>query len=81
MLIAIGQKFDQDVFAELNIENGKIVVSDYQTSMKGLFAGGDCIASGLDLTVQAVEDGKQAAHAMDRYLSKNRKLSNLSEEK
>lgn len=36
--------------------------------MKGVFAGGDCIRSGEDLTVQAVEDGKQAAHAIDTYL-------------
>jgi len=57
-------------FSKLDIERGKIVVSDdYQTSIKGVFAGGDCIASGEDLTVQAVEDGKQAAHAIDRYLS------------
>jgi len=70
VLKAIGQKFDQNTFSELEIKNGKIVVSDdYETSIKGLFAGGDCIASGEDLTVQAVEDGKQAAHAIDRYLS------------
>ena len=75
VLKAIGQNLDQQSlsdaqFSELNIERGKIVVSDdYQTSIKGVFAGGDCIASGEDLTVQAVEDGKQAAHAIDRYLS------------
>jgi len=75
VLKAIGQKLELGVFSESNfmkleVKNGKIVVSeDYETSIKGLFAGGDCIASGEDLTVQAVEDGKQAAHAIDRYLS------------
>lgn len=69
VLTAIGQKLDQSLVPELNIEQGKIVVSDdYETSMKAVFAGGDCIASGVDLTVQAVEDGKQAAYAIDRYL-------------
>ncbi|MFT6732079.1 MAG: dihydropyrimidine dehydrogenase (NAD+) subunit PreT [Polaribacter sp.] len=72
VLIAIGQKLAQSTFLDLEIKKGKIVVSDdYQTSIKGLFAGGDCIASGEDLTVQAVEDGKQAAHAINDYLSKS----------
>jgi len=77
VLKAIGQKLDQQSlsdaqFSDLKIEHGKIKVSDdYQTSIKGVFAGGDCIASGEDLTVQAVEDGKQAAHAIDRYLSES----------
>jgi len=38
--------------------------------VKGIWAGGDCIAGGQDLTVAAVEDGKQAAlsihHALNR---------------
>jgi len=76
VLKAIGQTFDQPSFSELEVSKGKIVVSEnYETSIKGVFAGGDCIDSGEDLTVQAVEDGKQAAHAMDHY------LSNLSGEK
>ena len=35
-----------------------------------LAAGGDCVDTGHDLTVQAVEDGKRAAEAIDRYLAK-----------
>jgi len=34
-----------------------------------VWAGGDCAATGMDLTVQAVQDGKQAAAAIDRALS------------
>jgi len=48
---------------------GKIAVnSKYETSLAGVWAGGDCIRSGEDLTVQAVEDGKQAALAIHRKL-------------
>lgn len=69
VLKAIGQTLDEGALAGLAIDRGKIVVNgDYCTSLDGVFAGGDCIASGEDLTVQAVEDGKQAAHAMDKFL-------------
>jgi glutamate synthase (NADPH/NADH) small chain len=51
---------------------GKIVVDgDFKTSMAKVWAGGDCIASGTDLTVQSVQDGKLAAHAIDRALRRN----------
>ena len=36
--------------------------------MPGVWAGGDCVAGGEDLTVAAVEDGKQAALSIDRAL-------------
>lgn len=52
----------------LEIVDGRIAVNeDRQTSLPDVFAGGDCVA-GIDLTVSAVEDGKQAAHAIDRLL-------------
>jgi glutamate synthase (NADPH/NADH) small chain len=51
---------------------GKIVVDgDFKTSMPKVWAGGDCVASGTDLTVQSVQDGKLAAHAIDRALRAN----------
>ncbi|MDQ7246560.1 NAD(P)-dependent oxidoreductase [Dongia sedimenti] len=51
---------------------GKIVVDgDFKTSMAKVWAGGDCVASGTDLTVQSVQDGKLAAHAIDRALRAN----------
>jgi len=51
-------------------EGGKIAVNaEYETSLVGVWAGGDCIRSGEDLTVQAVEDGKQAAIAIHRKLT------------
>lgn len=69
VLKAIGQKLDLSVLGDIEIENGKVAVDgDFQTSVAGVFAGGDCIKSGEDLTVQAVEDGKKAAHVIDAYL-------------
>ncbi len=69
VLKAIGQTLDDTVLSGLKIEKGKIVVDDeYRTSLPGVFAGGDCINRGEDLTVQAVEDGKQAAIIVDADL-------------
>jgi len=50
------------------MQDGKIAVdAQRHTSLPGVWAGGDCV-SGLDLTVQAVQDGKVAAHAIDGWL-------------
>ncbi len=69
VLKAIGQKLDSVAFEEFDLQGGKIAISDNcETSVSGVFAGGDCVKSGEDLTVQAVEDGKQTAHAIDAYL-------------
>ena len=38
------------------------------TSLPGVWAGGDCVAGGEDLTVSAVQDGKLAALSIDRFL-------------
>ncbi len=76
---AIGQKLVKDpvngkAHESLDLANGKIVVTDdMETSLPNVWAGGDCVDSGIDLTVQSVEDGKVAAIAIDRYLhGKNR---------
>lgn len=69
VLLAVGQSMRPDGLAGLVIEKGKVKVdTEYQTSLPGVFAGGDCVATGQDLTVQAVEDGKRAAHACDAWL-------------
>ncbi len=48
--------------------SGRIAVNeDRQTSLADVWAGGDCVP-GDDLTVAAVQDGKLAAHAIDRAL-------------
>ena len=69
VLKAVGQKLDASVLSGVVIEHGKIQINDkYQTSIPGVYAGGDCIDTGEDLTVQSVEDGKRAAHAMGHTL-------------
>ena len=68
---AIGQMFvptGELEGAVLEMQGDRIAVNaERETSIPGVYAGGDCIA-GIDLTVQAVEDGKLAAHAIDRKL-------------
>lgn len=67
---AIGQQLDIVPLKGFEIAGGKIsVTADFATNVSGVFAGGDCINTGEDLTVQAVEDGKRAAHAINDYLT------------
>jgi glutamate synthase (NADPH/NADH) small chain len=47
---------------------GRIVTSDYQTSIKGVFAGGD-VVSGAATVILAMGAGKDAARAMDDYIT------------
>ncbi|MEH6497194.1 MAG: NAD(P)-dependent oxidoreductase [Pseudomonas marincola] len=74
---AIGQVFVSEPVTNsatsLEIQDGRIVVDDDRaTSVSGIYAGGDCILGGEDLTVAAVQDGKLAAHAIDTYLKTSR---------
>ncbi|HZP20441.1 MAG TPA: NAD(P)-dependent oxidoreductase [Bauldia sp.] len=51
------------------LEGGRIKVdAERRTTMAKVWAGGDCIANGKDLTVAAVEDGKVAAESIHRAL-------------
>jgi glutamate synthase (NADPH/NADH) small chain len=67
---AIGQKLvAQDLGEGIALQGGRIKVDvEGRTSLPDVWAGGDCVAGGKDLTVAAVEDGKRAAHSIDRYL-------------
>jgi glutamate synthase (NADPH/NADH) small chain len=68
---AIGQQ-KPSLAAQLRLktENGFIRVSEnFETSLPGVYAGGDCIrARGAASTVMAVEDGKLAARAIHERL-------------
>ncbi len=68
---AIGQTFVGDPLEGLvATQAGRIRVdSERRTASAKIWAGGDCIVGGKDLTVSAVEDGKQAAESMHRELS------------
>jgi dihydropyrimidine dehydrogenase (NAD+) subunit PreT len=69
---AIGQALTPENFgaaASLRLENGRVLVdAERRTSLPGVWAGGDCIHGGKDLTVAAVDDGKQAAISIDAAL-------------
>ena len=71
VLKAIGQVLmpASDGAEMLQLAKGRIVVNaDYATSLEKVYAGGDCVGGKLDLTVQAVEDGKRAARSIDAAL-------------
>jgi len=69
---AIGQKFVADGIDSLELNGKRIAVNDERrTSLTDVWAGGDCISGGEDLTVAGVEDGKVAAAAIDRFLNQN----------
>ena len=70
---AIGQEIAWDELgaasAVLRVTNGRIAVdANRKTTIDNVWAGGDCVAGGKDLTVTAVQDGKLAAQAIDAYL-------------
>ncbi|MBC3452670.1 NAD(P)-dependent oxidoreductase [Pseudomonas mosselii] len=74
---AIGQGFDDasladPLAAQLARDGERIQVDAHmQTSIPGIYAGGDCTALGQDLTVQAVQHGKLAAEAIHAQLMLN----------
>ena len=66
---AIGQSYVDVNGGVLALEGGRIKVdAEKRTSVTGIWAGGDCIAGGKDLTVAAVDDGRRAAESMNEYL-------------
>ncbi len=82
VLKAIGQvllapRANGDGSAVIEIANGRVVVNaEFETSVRGVWAGGDCVGSKVDLTVQAVEDGKRAARAIHARLGTHANAEN-----
>jgi glutamate synthase (NADPH/NADH) small chain len=79
LLVAIGQTLLLSELGDagLALEKGRIKVGDdRRTSLPGVWAGGDCVAGGHDLTVAAVEDGKIAARSIIAALGANGKDAN-----
>jgi dihydropyrimidine dehydrogenase (NAD+) subunit PreT len=71
---AIGQKLDGSSLENsgkgLALDGGRIAVDDEgRTSLTGIWAGGDCVDKGDDLTVAAVAQGRDAAESIHRWLS------------
>ena len=66
---AIGQSYVDAAGGKLALEAGRIKVDDEKrTSVAGIWAGGDCVAGGQDLTVAAVDDGRRAAESINQFL-------------
>jgi len=71
VLKAIGQQLGNPLLAQagLTLTAGRLATDSVGlTNLPGVWAGGDCRAGGLDLTVEAVEHGKQSAKAIHAYL-------------
>lgn len=71
---AIGQTFVAGPLSAetetFSLDGGRITTDDERrTGVEGIWAGGDCISGGEDLTVAAVEDGKVAAQSIHRALA------------
>ena len=66
-LVAVGAEREL-----LTLDGSRIAVgANGQTSLPDVWAGGDCAATGaVDLTVQAVQDGKLAAAAIDAHFAR-----------
>lgn len=68
---AIGQTHIDVAGGRLALDGGRIEVdAERRTSLAGVWAGGDCIAGGKDLTVSAVDDGRRAAEAINQFLKR-----------
>jgi dihydropyrimidine dehydrogenase (NAD+) subunit PreT len=67
---AIGQTYEASpAGAAIALKAGRIVTDgDGRTSHAKVWAGGDCVYGGRDLTVEAVEHGKRAAISVDKTL-------------
>ena len=70
---AIGQKVLWDRLGDtaeiVELKDDRIGVDEERkTSLPGVWAGGDCVYGGEDLTVSAVQDGKLAAISIDHFL-------------
>ncbi|WP_054696608.1 FAD-dependent oxidoreductase [Syntrophomonas palmitatica] len=71
IIAAIGQTVNTDGFENLKLSRWGTLEADeknYQTSLPGVFAGGDGV-SGPGIAIEAVAQGQQAARAMNAYLN------------
>ncbi|MFT5657257.1 MAG: dihydropyrimidine dehydrogenase (NAD+) subunit PreT [Gammaproteobacteria bacterium] len=67
---AIGQTFEAPSGTSFALSKGRIQVdAQRNTSIAGIWAGGDAVCDGEDLTVAATQDGKLAASSINQYLS------------
>jgi len=72
VISAIGQKVDEELLGHINVKsgNGRFEIDPVtgQTSVPGVFAGGDNV-TGPATVIEAVAAGKRAAESIGRYLA------------
>jgi NADPH-dependent glutamate synthase beta subunit-like oxidoreductase len=72
VILAVGQKADLSMFPAgiETTKEGTVKVDPVtlETSMPGMFAGGDAASSGSSSVVEAIAAGKRASVSIDRYL-------------
>lgn len=71
VIVAIGQRPDQDCFRELERTPGGIICADdttKATNIDGVFAGGDAATGPADV-ISAIAAGKEAAVSIELYLA------------
>ncbi|OAM75306.1 NAD(P)-dependent oxidoreductase [Devosia elaeis] len=67
---AIGQTLEDQSAAGLELNGGRVQAdAEGRTSRARVWAGGDCVDAGDDLTVTAVAQGRDAAESINRYLA------------
>src|SRR5690606_36966665 len=67
---AIGQTLEDRWAQGMALVGGRISADrEGRTSREGVWAGGDCVEAGDDLTVTAVAQGRDAAESIHRFLS------------
>ncbi|MDX3927088.1 MAG: NAD(P)-dependent oxidoreductase [Shinella sp.] len=70
ILKAIGQTFEAEGLGALALDRGRIAVdAEGRTSIANVWAGGDCVHGGEDLTVTSVAQGRDAAESINRILA------------
>jgi heterodisulfide reductase subunit A-like polyferredoxin len=83
IIIAIGQMTDEQFVGHVDVEHNrgcfKTDPVTAQTSVEGIFAGGDS-ASGPSSVIEAVAAGKRAAESIERYLNDKDLLTNRFED-
>jgi glutamate synthase (NADPH/NADH) small chain len=70
VLKAIGQTFEAAGIEGLEIKGGRIAIDGHgRTSLANVWAGGDCVKLGEDLTVTSTAQGRDAAEAINLALA------------
>ena len=69
VIVAIGQQVDEKISILQTNKNGTLKVDKdtLETSIPGIFAGGDCVL-GPATVIEAISHGHKAAIAIDKYL-------------